>query len=277
MSYYTIVNDPDEEYFIVGDIHGCLEQLMDNYAEWCLKHVQHPKMKLVFIGDYLDRGSNVGIIDYMKTILEGENAKDIVFICGNHEVFKYVNTLVSKYDPTNLYTSRLKFYEDQGIKLCYAYINIAKHLIISHAGMNLNIIGNSIEDIDKHCSNILASLDVIEHFTIDGITSLTLSEQECKIHDNTFYPLVETFEDISPKTISKYTDSTKWTQIFGHYHSTFILSDAKILFQIEMAHFADHDQIKFICIDSSDEKYFVTHFELYANNRYNWFSHKVNK
>lgn len=268
--YYTIVNDPEEEYFIVGDVHGSLDQLMKNYDEYCVERKSRLKLKLIYIGDYLDRGSNVGIIDAIKNIQQSQYAGDIIFMCGNHEVFKYSATLSETYDPTDSYASRLEFYAKNGMKLCYAYVNVAKKLIISHAGINFNHIGDSIVEIDMHCANVLANLQSLTAFTIEGDVSLTLSQNDAKIHDETFYALVDTWTDVGSETLARAIDKSQWLQVFGHYHNSCIISNSGKIFQIEMAHFADYKQIKFICIDSSDNTRIHTYLEIDANNCFNW-------
>jgi serine/threonine protein phosphatase 1 len=72
---------PMERIFAVGDIHGCLDKLislMDRID------MNPEKDTLVFIGDYIDRGSeSKGVIDYL---VELSNRHDrIVFLKGNHE------------------------------------------------------------------------------------------------------------------------------------------------------------------------------------------------
>jgi hypothetical protein len=268
--YYTIVNDPEEEYFIVGDVHGSLDQLVINYNEYCVERKTRSKLKLIYTGDYLDRGSDVGIIDAIKNIQQSQYASDIIFMCGNHEVFKYVATLSDTYDPTVSYASRLEFYAENNIKLCYAYVNVAKKLIISHAGINFNHIGSSIVEIDMHCASVVANLRTLTTFIINGDVSHTLSQNDAKIHDETFYGLVDTWADITPETIAKSIDRTQWLQIFGHFHDTFIVSDLGEVFPIEIAQFATYNHVKFICIDSSDYIDMRSYLEIDVNNHFHW-------
>ncbi|MBW2169638.1 MAG: metallophosphoesterase, partial [Deltaproteobacteria bacterium] len=52
--------------FVIGDIHGCLDmlkRLMDKIA-W-----QPEKDRLIFLGDYIDRGENSkGVVDYVPAL-----------------------------------------------------------------------------------------------------------------------------------------------------------------------------------------------------------------
>ena len=57
-----------ERVFAVGDIHGCLDlldRLMDK-IDW------HPSRdRLIFLGDYIDRGENSrGVVDYMVALAQ---------------------------------------------------------------------------------------------------------------------------------------------------------------------------------------------------------------
>jgi serine/threonine protein phosphatase 1 len=71
----------NERLFIVGDIHGCLEmlkRLMDTIP-W---HPHHDR--LIFIGDYIDRGKNPkGVVDYILALKS--YAPSVQCLIGNHE------------------------------------------------------------------------------------------------------------------------------------------------------------------------------------------------
>ncbi|MFC1862835.1 metallophosphoesterase family protein [Thermodesulfobacteriota bacterium] len=70
-----------ERVFIVGDIHGCLDMLREliDKIEWRPK-----KDRLIFLGDYVDRGRDPkGVIDFL---LELKEESDLVqCLLGNHE------------------------------------------------------------------------------------------------------------------------------------------------------------------------------------------------
>lgn len=65
--------------YAIGDIHGCLDPLKD-----LLKEINpSAEDKLIFIGDYIDRGPNSrGVIDFLIALSVNKNC---VFIRGNHE------------------------------------------------------------------------------------------------------------------------------------------------------------------------------------------------
>ncbi|MBI4525534.1 MAG: serine/threonine protein phosphatase [Deltaproteobacteria bacterium] len=67
--------------FVIGDIHGCLDELVCLLESLPLK----PDDRLVFLGDYVDRGPNPkGVVSYLiqwQLIAEQET----IFLKGNHE------------------------------------------------------------------------------------------------------------------------------------------------------------------------------------------------
>jgi serine/threonine protein phosphatase 1 len=67
--------------FAIGDIHGCYDQLRELIES---KIKATPGDKLLFLGDYIDRGKNVKeVIDYVIS-LKNKNF-NIVTLIGNHE------------------------------------------------------------------------------------------------------------------------------------------------------------------------------------------------
>jgi serine/threonine protein phosphatase 1 len=70
-----------EKIFVIGDIHGCLSHLNALMAKI---DIDAEKDTLVFIGDYIDRGSNSkGVIDAILHIKK--NIQNVICILGNHE------------------------------------------------------------------------------------------------------------------------------------------------------------------------------------------------
>jgi len=78
---------PDSPHFIVGDLHGMLDLL-----EHILEQIDHvigsldlPDPKLVFVGDYIDRGpSSAGVLKRLHE-LSREFPQNVTCILGNHE------------------------------------------------------------------------------------------------------------------------------------------------------------------------------------------------
>ena len=73
---------------VVGDVHGDLNQLMYPLVEFLRNEDKY--RKLIFLGDYIDRGeSNLyiyGIIKFMMSLNRYTNK--IVFLRGNHECYR---------------------------------------------------------------------------------------------------------------------------------------------------------------------------------------------
>ena len=54
--------------YAIGDIHGSLDKLRALFAR-CEAHAAGRPMKLVFLGDYIDRGpESFGVIDFLLTL-----------------------------------------------------------------------------------------------------------------------------------------------------------------------------------------------------------------
>jgi len=75
-----------EELVLIGDIHGDLQSLL-----WVLKDIDfettlaNPNNKLIFLGDYVDRGTNsIGVL-YLVCYLKQKFPNSVILMRGNHE------------------------------------------------------------------------------------------------------------------------------------------------------------------------------------------------
>ena len=67
--------------YAVGDIHGCARSLRNLYAK-ILEDVGEEEYRIVFLGDYIDRGPNSkGVLDFLIDL----DPEKHVFLRGNHE------------------------------------------------------------------------------------------------------------------------------------------------------------------------------------------------
>lgn len=67
--------------YVIGDIHGCPDEL----ARLIDKLPLEPLDRLIFLGDYIDRGPNSkGVISYLID-LQQNCRSEIIFLKGNHE------------------------------------------------------------------------------------------------------------------------------------------------------------------------------------------------
>ena len=70
-----------ERIFAIGDIHGCFDKLK---ALMDIIDADLERDTLVFIGDYIDRGTQSRqVVEYLMD-LSGQ-ARNLVFLKGNHE------------------------------------------------------------------------------------------------------------------------------------------------------------------------------------------------
>lgn len=68
--------------YVIGDIHGCLDELRYLIDGLPLEVGD----RLVFLGDYIDRGPNSnGVVSYLLNLNNYGPALDLVFLRGNHE------------------------------------------------------------------------------------------------------------------------------------------------------------------------------------------------
>jgi serine/threonine protein phosphatase 1 len=69
--------------FAVGDIHGCYEKLVSILAK-CESYAESGRYRLVFLGDYIDRGKDSRAVLELLIELQASRA-DVVCLAGNHE------------------------------------------------------------------------------------------------------------------------------------------------------------------------------------------------
>ena len=93
---------------VIGDIHGCHDELMELIAKLTKKKKYTPdKDRLIFIGDYIDRGDNPRMVVKYVRDLQDRYGENVIPLMGNHEdmLVKYVanvdqNWLYNGYKPT---------------------------------------------------------------------------------------------------------------------------------------------------------------------------------
>jgi len=70
-----------QKIYVVGDIHGCFDKLcalMDKIP------IDFNRDQLIFIGDYIDRGSSsIEVVDYLVNLKQ--RLPETIFLKGNHE------------------------------------------------------------------------------------------------------------------------------------------------------------------------------------------------
>lgn len=99
----------EEKIFVIGDIHGCLDMLkrLIDKIEW-----NPANDRLIFIGDYIDRGENSkGVIDFILRLKKDSTL--IQCLLGNHEqmFLDYLSGVDSQTFLLNGGLSTLRSYE----------------------------------------------------------------------------------------------------------------------------------------------------------------------
>ena len=73
---------PAAPFYAVGDIHGCLTEMGSLLAK---VDAEDPEATIVFLGDYIDRGTkSAQVLTYLYD-LQTQNPDGIICIMGNHE------------------------------------------------------------------------------------------------------------------------------------------------------------------------------------------------
>jgi diadenosine tetraphosphatase ApaH/serine/threonine PP2A family protein phosphatase len=69
--------------YAIGDVHGCLDKLVRLLAR-CRAHAGDRRRRVVFVGDYIDRGPDSrGVIETLLKLQRSE--PDVICLRGNHE------------------------------------------------------------------------------------------------------------------------------------------------------------------------------------------------
>lgn len=133
---------------VIGDIHGCYNELKElvSYLE-SEKVYDKNNDKLIFLGDYIDRGENSrGVIRYVRKLQEENN--NVIALMGNHEdmavsyfdgdpfsswtINGYEHTLRSYIGHTDEFESDLEWMRNLPL------YHEDENFIYVHAGVNLN-------------------------------------------------------------------------------------------------------------------------------------------
>ena len=145
---------------IIGDIHGCFEELLElldvlGYKNKGSQWVHPDKRKLVFIGDLMDRGpSSLKVIELVYQFVTKD--KIAKYIPGNHcdKLYRYfqgnnvkiqhgLETTVEEYEALNtkeqvaIRNKMIRLYEQAPLYLEIPEVNV----VIAHAGIKESLIG----------------------------------------------------------------------------------------------------------------------------------------
>lgn len=121
------------KYIAIGDIHGCLTQL----EEILFLTKNFPNHKLVFLGDYIDRGL------YSNEVLDLIRYQDAICLLGNHELMflEMVDSFAQA--EANIFINFLERKKISNINYEWMKSALLTHYeteeyFFSHAGLNPN-------------------------------------------------------------------------------------------------------------------------------------------
>ena len=119
-----------EKIIAIGDIHGCLDALNE-----ILEMVKsYPEHRLVFLGDYIDRGPfSDEVLSRLRKL------EDSIFLCGNHELW-----LIQAVDGIKNKKEKIKYLKEkkisesnfQWLKDNLQFIYQTENYIFTHSGLN---------------------------------------------------------------------------------------------------------------------------------------------
>ena len=158
------VNRTDEQgpFDIIGDIHGCFDELVELFKELGYVISTQPDgntvvapphgRKAVFVGDFVDRGPKVA--EVLRLVMQMEKDDAAICVPGNHDV-KLVRALRGKnVNPTHGLAESLAQLEKESAEfktqIAEFLDNLASHyvldngkLVVAHAGMKTELQGRA--------------------------------------------------------------------------------------------------------------------------------------
>ncbi|MBN1500832.1 MAG: serine/threonine protein phosphatase [Spirochaetes bacterium] len=109
----------NKNYYIVGDIHGCLEKLQ-KIMIYIYSNINPEIDEIIFIGDYIDRGP--AIYETVRYLADLDSRYKVTFLEGNHEDMLKMY-LRGGFDPQI-------YYMNGGMKTIESYKNVLGDFII---------------------------------------------------------------------------------------------------------------------------------------------------
>jgi serine/threonine protein phosphatase 1 len=142
--------------YIIGDVHGCLERLVNLIAAL---EERGPISKLVFLGDYLDRGPHSKqTIEYLLNLSQ---KYDCVFIRGNHDDLICYILGMQSYTNGEYFVDKKKFtpeycfewFMEQGLNSTLDSYDILDKLSPDNMKFNVNLFRDTVPDTHKQFLN----------------------------------------------------------------------------------------------------------------------------
>jgi hypothetical protein len=137
---------------IVGDIHGDVNSLLYILQDIGFQEfLASPNNKLVFLGDYIDRGSNSIEVLFILCYLKRKYPNSVILLCGNHEAmerfhcsaYTFPHELESQFGDTGttLYDRVLLLF-----RLLPKVVIVENQLLLVHGGVPTSITGSIFRD-----------------------------------------------------------------------------------------------------------------------------------
>ncbi|HXW01899.1 MAG TPA: metallophosphoesterase family protein [Candidatus Nitrosotenuis sp.] len=175
-----------DKLVIIGDLHGDTKSLFSILQEISFREfLSNPGNKLVFLGDYIDRGSDSAGILQMVCHLKRKYPDSLVLLCGNHEAVERFDfaahnlpdELRTRYGPKSrhAYEKLLSLF-----RLFAKVVIIEDQLLLVHGG-----VPTSINQTDFFESVIKDEDDTVEELLWnDPRSDMPNNEDWCKSRRN---------------------------------------------------------------------------------------------
>jgi serine/threonine protein phosphatase 1 len=75
---------PKELTYAIGDVHGCYTQVR-NLLRHCRDHCGENRFRMVFLGDYIDRGGRSRDVIALLMEIQASDRERVICLRGNHE------------------------------------------------------------------------------------------------------------------------------------------------------------------------------------------------
>ncbi len=159
---WTDRTDEHGPYDIIGDIHGCYDELLELLQKigYDIKietdgktFVSHPEgRKVVFVGDYVDRGPKV--VEVLRLVMDMHKNGDAICVPGNHDVKlaralrgKNVNRTHGLAESMSQLENESEEFKSQAADfiegLISHYVLDDAKLVVAHAGMKQEMQGRA--------------------------------------------------------------------------------------------------------------------------------------
>lgn len=129
---------------VVGDVHGDLNQFIYPLI-YFMKNFNKCK-KIIYLGDYIDRGeSNVYIYEILNKLIGIRDLKDkMIFLRGNHEsydsgVYDYMNINVDELNKSSSFIKTFMFDKFYNLDLDIVHYDEEKQILFSHSPISRDL------------------------------------------------------------------------------------------------------------------------------------------